>query len=217
MNIENNVFFIQVAFFFSQNSNISIVKMAGQMQEEFQTVFSNDPEILSLPNNAPSEIPRCIFKNGNGANELSFGLARMDYKGNVFDSKLWKNDMERIAYKFVRLCQKFRITVDRVGFVVQTNPKKECIEEVNQYISLPNYAESNEKAVNWLYHNEIDSIKLNEIINIQINENNIEFPYLVMIDINTQKDFALKQDEESLEKTAKVILDEIEERLKNVF
>ena len=107
--------------------------------------------------------------------------------------------------------------MDRVGFVVQTNPKKECIEEVNQYISLPNYAESNEKAVNWLYHNEIDSIKLNEIINIQINENNIEFPYLVMIDINTQKDFALEQDEESLEKTAKVILDEIEERLKNVF
>lgn len=216
MNIENNVFYLQVAFFFPQNTNFSIVKFAGIIQEEFQAMFKNEPTIMPLPDDAPKEIPRCVFKNDSGA-ELSFGMSRMDFKTTIKDAELWKNNMEVMAYIFSKLCRNFEIGIERIGCVVQANPNKECIEEISKYVDIPNFQNSNEKMINWVDKNEIDGVKINSVINIRINENDIKFPHIVVIDVNTQKEYPLSQDEKELEKVINVLLNEIEARIKDVF
>lgn len=216
MNVENNVFYLQVAFFFPSNANFSIVKFAGIIQEEFQAMFKNEPTIMPLPDDAPKEIPRCVFKNDNGA-ELSFGMSRMDFKTTIKEAESWKNSMEVMAYNFSKLCRTFRIGIDRIGCVVQANPNRECIEEISKYVDISDFKNSNEKMINWVDKKEIDGVKINDVINIKTNENDVKFPHIVVIDVNTQKECPLSQNEIELKKAVNVILDEIEARIKDVF
>lgn len=156
------------------------------------------------------------FRNPDGA-VLSFGTARMDFQTGIKQSGLWKSNMDVLAYKFIQICAKQGIEVARMGFVVQTIPDKTCIEEIDQYVSADEYKISNEKSISWTHKSQEDGIRLNTCISIQINENNDIFQNVVVIDVNTQKEFELPHDESGLKNTVTTILDKIEERLKNVF
>lgn len=216
MNVENSVFSLQVVFFFLKSADVSIIKMATALQEGFNKMFPEEPYILPLPSDAPAGMPRCFFKNSNGE-ELSFGVERMDFKADITQSELWKSNMEVMAYKFIQICGKLGIEVARMGFAVQTRPDKLCIEEINQHILLNEYKDSVEKTISWVHKNQVNKIKLNTYIKIRINERNKDQPYLVEINVNTQKEFELSHDESDLTNVVTTILDKVEERLKNVF
>ena len=78
MSMPKKVFGIQVAFFFTEESNISILKIAAAIQEAFKAMFPTEPQILPLPQDAPPEVPRCIFQKPDGSATLTVSPIRMD-------------------------------------------------------------------------------------------------------------------------------------------
>ena len=101
MDLSNDVFGMQVAFFFDEGSNISILDFAGEIKELYKAMFPDDPQILPLPSDAPPEVPRCIFQKEDASARLSFSQVRMDFNAGLKDGRGWKNNYETIIYTFV--------------------------------------------------------------------------------------------------------------------
>ena len=125
MKLSDNVFGMQVAFFFAENSEISILDLATEVKGLFRAMFPNDPQMFLLPDDAPKDIPRCIFQKSDGSAKLSFGLARMDFNAGLKEATPWKNNFEIVIYALAQICKNKNIDVTRIGLVVQTFADKE--------------------------------------------------------------------------------------------
>ena len=218
MSVSKTVFGVQVAFFFADGSNISILKIASAIQEVFKAMFPTDPQILPLPQDAPPEVPRCIFQKPDGSATLTVSLIRMDFNAGIKADASWKNFHEVVAYAFMKICRELNITVKRIGLIIQANAAQELDDEINNLVSKEDFAKSTEKSISWVNQENINNgLTVNIVNNIQINHNNIEMPNIITIDVNTHNDTPLKNDYKEMINIIDFLLSKIEGRLEDVI
>ena len=217
MDLSNDVFGMQVAFFFDEGSNISILDFAGEIKELYKAMFPDDPQILPLPSDAPPEVPRCIFQKEDASARLSFSQVRMDFNAGLKDGRGWKNNYETIIYTFVQICKKFNVSVRRIGLVIQASTDTQFGEEVNKLVNYTSFKQSQEKSIFWVDKTSLNGkVEINVVNNIQIN-NNLDKKSIVTLDVNTSNESSLSCTYRELLTIGSGLLSELEERLKNVL
>lgn len=217
MDVSKNVFGVQLAFFFSDNSEISILKLASKIQEAYKAMFPIDPQILPLPNDAPPEVPRCIFQNPDGSASLTFSSERLDFKAGIKANASWKNFQEVVAYALLQIFNSSGIGIRRIGLIVQASVENKDIPAIDEVVLIDKFHESAEKNLSWVnQEKKDDEITVNIVNNIQINHNNAGLQNIITIDVNTHNDTPLKENEKVLDVIG-YLLSKIEERLKDVI
>jgi hypothetical protein len=218
MDLSNQVFTIQFAIFFEDKAEISMLKFASIIQGVFSAMFTKEPQMLPLPEDAPLEIPRCIFEKEDKSASLAISLNRMDFKAGLKDGALWRNNVEVIAYTLIQVCESLNVGIKRLGLVIQTKTDTFFEEKTNGIVLLDDFKSSDEKTISWVNQKKIsDKFIVNIFRNIQINRNNLEIPGLLTIDVNTHVDTPLLCSAKETTEILTNLMSEIEEKLKNVF
>lgn len=216
MELEKNVIKVHIAVFFNENPDA--FKLALALRETFSTMFPNGPQMIPLPPEAPADAPRCVFQNEVGSANLTFGLSRMDLDNSLNAGSPWRNHVEVIEMAFVSICKACNIEIKRLGIVVQSRIEEELIQKTNEKVSVPDFKQSEEKNIAWVIHENVnDFLKLNINTNVQIHTNNPEIKGTLTLDVNTSIDSILSQNESELLNLISVMLNKIEEKMKNVF
>lgn len=218
MDLSNGVFGMQVAFFFEEGSDFSILDFAGEIKELYKAMFPDDPQILPLPADAPPEVPQCIFQKKDGSARLSFSQIRIDFNAGLKTGIGWKNNYETIIYTFVQICKKFNVSVRRIGLVIQTSADTQFETEVNNLVNYSSFKQSEEKSIFWVDKTMLNgNVQINIVNNIQINHNNLDKKSIVTLDVNTSNESSLSCTHNELLKIGSRLLSELEERLENVL
>lgn len=216
MALNENVIKVHIAVFFEKSPDA--FKLALALKETFSTMFPNDPQMIPLPPEAPADAPRCVFQNAEGSANLTFGLNRMDLDNSLKVGSPWRNHIEVIELAFIAICKACEIKIKRLGIVVQTLADDILIQNVNGKININNFSESDEKNIAWVVHEKVhDSLEFNVNTNIQINYKNPESNGILTFDVNTSVNSHLPQEETGLVKIIGLLLDRIEEKMKDVF
>ena len=216
MGLNENVIKVHIAVFFEESPDA--FKLALALKETFSTMFPNDPQMIPLPPEAPADAPRCVFQNAEGSANLTFGLNRMDLDNLLKVGSPWRNHIEVIELAFIAICKACEIKIKRLGIVVQTLADDILIQNVNNKIDINNFSESDEKSIAWVVHEKVcESLKFNVNTNIQINYKNPESNGILTFDVNTSVNSCLPKEDTELVKIIGLLLDRIEEKMKDVF
>ena len=216
MEILKSVVRVHIALFFEEIPDA--LKLALALKETFSTMFPKDPQMIPLPPEAPEDAPRCIFQNEGGSANLTFSLARMDLDNSLKIGSPWRNHVEVIGLTFVAVCKTCDIKIKRLGIATQILMDENLIQESNEKTLIADFKSSDEKNIAWVTHKQISEfLKLNINTNVQINCNNPEAKGVLMLDVNTSIDSDIPRDDVEVLKIMGVLLDQIEEKMQNVF
>ena len=214
--LDKNVFAIHMALFFADGVEVPVLKIALKLQEEFKIMFPSEPNIMPLPIDAPKEIPRCTFRNENGAS-ITVALSRMDFDAGIKVNTDWKNHISAVLLNFMRICETLDIRIIRAGVVVQALGDDRIIGELNSRVNIEGFEESEEKNISFVKKKQIEDILLNVVTNIVYNRKNTDASKVVSVDANTDMSNELPDGIVNKMHIIELIIDEIEGKLKNVF
>lgn len=218
MKLCEKVIGVQVAVFFDDNVTIDIFRLAADIRDEYKSLFINMPQTIPLPEDAPREVPRCIFQKPDQSAALTISLARMDYKAGLKQGVDWKNHMGVVVASFIRICELNKISIGRIGLIVETQGDEELIEKLSGKINVDEFNSCREKNISWVNQkNILNNVKINVFTNIQINLENLSMPVYVTIDANTHGQSYLEKNTDTLLKVSGCLFDEIEGKLNELF
>lgn len=183
--LENNIFSIKVALFFDDGCKFKALKLATEIQEIYSVMFPDDPQIFQLPDDAPPEIPRCIFSKSNGSATLTFNNVRLDFNGIIKDGSLWRDNMGNILNSLVYICNKINIKLKRVGLIIETKMDGGIDELLQQYISINEFNESEEKTISWVSKRKAEDVNINVVVCLQKFLPVSELKNKIIVDVNT--------------------------------
>lgn len=218
MELASRVLGVQIAVFFEDNITIDIFRLAADIKDEYKSLFPNLPQTIPLPEEAPRDVPRCIFQKADQSASLTISLARMDYKASIKQGVNWKNHMGVVITSFIRICQLRGIPIGRIGLVVETQGDIELINKLSDIININEFKDCKEKNISWVAQKNIFvSLRINVFTNIQINLENVAMPMYVTIDANTHAQSYLDRNPDMLIKITESLFDEIEGKLNELF
>ena len=199
-----NVESIQIALFFPLDTVFKSIKVAGEISNKFGHIFQEEPNIISLPVNAPIEIPKVIFNQQNIAN-LSVGYSRADL---IITDKGIHDDIDNISNIYQEMfVDTLKIRVIRVGFI-----KKYVLDDVNINDFIESHLKSQkiqkveELHMSWLNKIEVDKIEINKWTRLHFSEQNRN-GYL-LFDLNTDLSQIIDLKANPLNKLIKEFLNE---------
>lgn len=83
-----NIYKVHMAYFFREKSEIRAFGLISQLYSQLQDIFRSEPQSLPIQNDAPDDIPRCIWNDVN--NSLSFSNVRLDFMFNIPSKCNWE-------------------------------------------------------------------------------------------------------------------------------
>lgn len=177
---------IQIALFFPPDTSFKAISVANAVDEEFGDLFSEDPNIITLPPNAPIEIPRIIYRQKDIA-QLSIGFSRADLSVKLNSKEDWQDRIIEFSFKLQNLfIEKLKIRIIRVGmiatFTIDTDASLN--EFLAQYIKSDRLTDVAEYNMSWLKKADLNGINTNKWIRLFLSEQPNENRTLV-IDVNT--------------------------------
>ena len=176
----------QIVLFFSPDTTFKSLNVANKISEVFGELFTDDPNIITLPPNAPVEIPRLIYNQGN-ITQFAIGFSRADFTMKMNKEDDWQIKIQDFSVKLKELfIEILNIRILRIGLVTNFTFDDNCTIEsfINQYINsdkLNNLAEYN---MSWLKKVKIKNINVNKWIRLFISEQPVEKRVLIF-DVNT--------------------------------
>lgn len=181
-----NIYKVQMVYFFKENSEFKAFGLISSLYQQLKHVFTTEPQSLPLPNNAPKDVPRCIW---NGVNtNLTFSMNRLEFSFNIPTKFQWKD----LFYSFNQILSKSltdsKITIDRVGTISELTSSDDLHSILNSYIEIPQFKSSKEVNISWLENLE----DYNVWTYFSINEN--QTVHKVVFDINSLPENKLSEE-----------------------
>jgi len=154
---------IQLGLFFSPDTFFKSISMANDISNEFSEFFTNEPNVINLPPNAPIEIPRIIFEQPDFG-QLNIGLLRADLIIKNSDEESWESYTlelgKRLSQFFV---EKYRIRIQRIGLVLTCKFANNIPFEdvIKKYTSSERLTESEELELSWRRRLTLETLEVN--------------------------------------------------------
>ncbi len=204
------IYNIQLAYFFSKNSKISVFGLASSLYSEFRDEFNTEPQQLFVPEGAPENIPRCIWSSIN--KNLLFDRARLNFSFRIVSETQWQKMLNSFNDKLISAFEKNNIKIDRVGLVAENTVTDDLQDFLKQYIKIDQYNNATESNLAWL---ESDGDLYNIWTYLSINKNQNE--NRVMFDINSFPDKELSSMKIPCQDAMKKCVGILERRIENAF
>lgn len=160
---------IQIALFFAPGTNFKSIELAGGIADKLGDIFINEPNIISLPPNAPVEVPRIIFQQDN-IGQLIISSLRADLIINYVGDE-WVNRVISIADKLaLYLNNMAKIRIQRIGLVLTMGiDEKLTVKDIQEkYIKQNKIVDCSELSIAWHKKTNIQGLNINRWVRINI-------------------------------------------------
>lgn len=181
-----NVHKVQMAYFFGEKSEIRTFKLINSLYSQFQEIFHTDPQSLPVPEDAPPDVPRCIWDDVN--NSLTFNKVRLDYSFNIPSKSNWEELLPDFNEKIALAINNHPgITIDRVGLVAEAMSMDNLHNLLEECIRIDKFTKAKEANISWLEQIEL----YNVWTYITINES--EALNKIVFDVNSIPGYRLQE------------------------
>ena len=183
--LDVNVYKVQMAYFFSDKNEIRSFKLISCLYSQLQDVFRTEPQSIPIPEDAPGEVPRCVWNDVNTS--LTFNKLRLDFSFNVPTKYNWENLYAHFNTKITTALEECEVVIDRVGMISEVMSVDDIHDLLKQYVKIEKFNEATEANIAWL--EKFDSY--NVWTNIFINETNSENK--IVFDVNSLPECKLSE------------------------
>lgn len=83
-----NIYKVQMAYFFREKSTIRTFELISSLYTQFKNIFKTEPQSLPIPDEAPMDLPRCVWNDINTS--LAFNKVRLDFTFNIPSKLNWE-------------------------------------------------------------------------------------------------------------------------------
>lgn len=180
-----NIYKVQMVYFFKENSEIRAFGLISSLYNQLKDVFKTEPQSIPIPDNAPADVPRCVWNDINTS--LTFNKLRLDFSFNIPTKYNWEQLLDEFNNKITEAFDECEVTVDRVGLISELMSVDNLHDVLNECVNIEKFKDAGEANISWL--EKIDSYNVWTYISINEakNENKIIF------DINSLPDCKLSE------------------------
>ncbi len=200
---------VRMVYFFKENSDFKTFGLINSLYNQFKDIFTTEPQSLPIPNDAPMDVPRCIWNDVN--TNLTFNRNMLDFSFNIPTNADWHKKFTDFNKKISNGLLEQRISIDRVGLVSELIPLDDLHDVLKKYVSISQFNIAREANLSWLEYEDKYNIWTYFIINESQNENKVVF------DINSLPENKLSKQEifckDAMDQCANIL----ERRMKNVL
>lgn len=200
---------VWMVYFFKENSDFKTFGLINSLYNQFKDIFTTEPQSLPIPNDAPMDVPRCIWNDVN--TNLTFNRNMLDFSFNIPTNADWHKKFTDFNKKISNGLLEQRISIDRVGLVSELIPLDDLHDVLKKYVSISQFNIAREANLSWLEYEDKYNIWTYFIINESQNENKVVF------DINSLPENKLSKQEifckDAMDQCANIL----ERRMKNVL
>lgn len=143
-----NIYKIQMAYFFREKSSIRTFGLISSLYAQLKDVFKTEPQSLPIPDEAPEDVPRCIWNDVNTS--LTFNKVRLDFTFNIPSKFNWKQLLTEFNKKITVAIDEQEIIIDRVGLVSELMSADSLHELLKEYIQINKFNSAGEANISWL-------------------------------------------------------------------
>ena len=176
---------VRMVYFFKENSDFKTFGLINSLYNQFKDIFTTEPQSLPIPNDAPMDVPRCIWNDVN--TNLTFNRNMLDFSFNIPTNADWHKKFTDFNKKISNGLLEQRISIDRVGLVSELIPLDDLHDVLKKYVSISQFNIAREANLSWLEYEDKYNIWTYFIINESQNENKVVF------DINSFQDRKLSE------------------------
>ena len=200
---------VRMVYFFKENSDFKTFGLINSLYNQFKDIFTTEPQSLPILNDAPMDVPRCIWNDVN--TNLTFNRNMLDFSFNIPTNADWHKKFTDFNKKISNGLLEQRISIDRVGLVSELIPLDDLHDVLKKYVSISQFNIAREANLSWLEYEDKYNIWTYFIINESQNENKVVF------DINSLPENKLSKQEifckDAMDQCANIL----ERRMKNVI
>lgn len=178
-----NVYKVHMAYFFREKSEIRAFELTSSLYNQFKDVFKTEPQSLSVPNDTPDEIPRCIWDDVN--KNMTFSKLRLDLIFYIPNKFTWESLLQEFNKKIMSAIIEAEIVIDRVGLVVEVMSHDNLHDLLKESIQINNFNVAKEANISWLENMDSYNVWTYLIINETEDINKI------MFDVNSLPEYKL--------------------------
>lgn len=170
---------LQISFFF-KDGNFKCFEFTNKLYETLKDVFQGTPQTLPTPEDAPLELPRCIWHSHNTT--LTYNLIKLDIIINIPTNYKWKDLILEYSEKLNTVIAETVIPINRIGIVTENTLNTSIHDELNEKIQIQQFQAAKELNISWL-ENDTEQFKFNIWTNISVNKETSNS--IVVFDINS--------------------------------
>lgn len=194
-----NVYKVQMAYFFREKSEMRAFGLISSLYHRLKDVFKTEPQSIPVPDDAPADVPRCVWNDVNTS--LTFSKIRLDFTFNIPSKYDWQELFITFNEKIMSAIDECDIIIDRVGLVAEMMSSDNLHEVLKEHIGINRFNNAKEANISWLENIDSYNVWTYFSINELKDENKIVF------DINSLPECKLSEQgisgKESMEKCAK--------------
>lgn len=168
-----NIYKVQMAYFFRENNEIRAFGLISSLYNQLKEVFRTEPQSLPIPNDAPSDVPRCIWNDVNTT--LTFSKIRLDFTFNIPTKYNWEDLFDSFNEKIMIAIDDCDIVIDRVGLIAEVMSADNLHNLLKKHITIDEFNAAKEANISWLEKIESYNVWTYFSINELKDENKIVF------------------------------------------
>lgn len=174
-----------MAYFFKEKSEIRAFGLISSLYNQLKDVFKTEPQSIPIPDDAPVDVPRCIWNDINTS--LTFNKLRLDFSFNIPSKYNWEELFVAFNDKITKAFDGCEVIIDRVGLVSELMSIDNLHNILNGYVNIEKFNGASEANISWLENIDSYNVWTYIFINESKNENKIVF------DINSLPDYKLSE------------------------
>lgn len=141
----------QIVFFFKEGSSFKAFELSMALYNQLKDVFkNNEPTVLSVPNDAPADVPRCIWNDYN--TKLSYSLQSLNLTIDIPSTHSWVNLVSELTLLISNAFSQCELCIDRIGVVIEANSDSNLRQLFKESVSVPRFTSETEANISWLDH-----------------------------------------------------------------
>lgn len=208
-NLNINIYRVQMAYFFSEKSEIRTFGLISSLYSELKEFFRTEPQSIPIPDDAPVDVPRCIWNDVNTS--LTFSKIRLDFAFNIPSKYNWEELFNKYNEKITNALDGCDVIIDRVGLVSEVMSVNNFHDMLKEHINIGKFNDACEANISWLENVDLCNVWTYFIINESKNENKIVF------DINTLPDSKLSEQGISSKDSMNKCAEKLKGKMQNVL
>lgn len=204
-----NIYKVQMAYFFREKSEIRAFGLISSLYNQLKDVFRTEPQSIPIPDDAPVDVPRCIWNDVNTS--LAFSKVRLDFSYSIPSKYDWEELFDAFNKKVTAALDESGVVIDRVGLVAEVMSYDSLHELLKEHVKIDKFNCAKEANISWLEN--IDSY--NVWTNISINESKGENK--IVFDINSLPECRLSEQGASGNDSMKKCAERLKGKMLNVL
>ncbi len=168
-----NIYKVQMAYFFKEKSEIRAFGLISSLYNQLKDVFRTEPQSIPIPDDAPGDVPRCVWNDVNTS--LTFSKIRLNFTFNIPSKFNWQELFVKFNEKIMFAIEECDIVIDRVGLVAEIMSSDNLHDLLKEYISIEKFNNAKEANISWVENIQLYNVWTYFLINESRDENKIVF------------------------------------------